>query len=254
MSSPSTEKNSTDNKWLELYFIRYFVGTIVGGATALYLNTSGTSQLFNLIIPQLHAVQNVADVSNMSAQVLLLLAAIGLAFCYISSAPVLVLHATRGLVIDSDNKLYDWLVRGTILLTTAVSVWHYYDQPVPDLRGAIAIFVLATITLLQFINIFFSLTKNGELSHVYYRNLTKARSRDTEEARQHIESYRQLREHGNAFLILICEMALGIILASAPTPNLAFVALLVWITPAAMVWGVGTILEYRFAKVPPKHP
>jgi len=37
----------------------------------------------------------------------------------------------------------------------------------------------------------------------------------------------------------------------APTPHLALISLLLWVLPAAFVWFIGTVLEYRFSTSTP---
>lgn len=239
---PHPEKTSNENRWWELYFIRYFVGAVVGGAIILYLNVQ--APLDNLIMP------GVKDVAQLSAQQLSILAALGLAFCYIASAPILVLHATRAVFLAQNTKLHSWLVGGAAVLATILSVTYYCLQPIPNNRVAVAIFLLVTIMLVQVAQLSLSFLKKGEFVHTYYEKLTKARSRSGEGVRQYMESYKHLREHGNAFLILIFEVTLGIILASVPNPSYAFLVLLLWISPAAMIWVLGTVLEYRFAETP----
>jgi small-conductance mechanosensitive channel len=246
MSTANKDKKLNDSRWWEFYFVRYFVGTVVGGAILLYLNASETSSLHNLIIP------GVSDVSKLDAQRLSLLTALGLAYCYIASAPVLVLHATRGVFLAKDTTTYQWFFFGSLALVGAAAVGFYAFQSAPDTKFIMSVVLLAIVLCLQLVPLGFSIHKEGERAHAYYANLTKARSRDTEEARQYMESYKHLREHGNAFFILLFELALGTILATFSKPNIALIALLLWIMPAALVWVIGTVLEYRFTNEPPK--
>lgn len=242
----STEKKTNDGRWWEFYFVRYFVGTVVGAAIVLYLNTPETSSLSNLIIP------GVSDVGQLDAQRLSLLAALGLAYCYISSAPVLVLHATRGVFLAKETTAFSWFFYGSLALVGAMAFGFYFYQAIPNTTAILSVVMLAIILCLQLVPLGFSIYKEGERTHSYYTCLTKARSQDTEETRQYIESYKHLREHGNAFFILLFELALGVILAAVPKVNIAFIVLLLWIIPATLVWLVGTILECRFANAPPK--
>lgn len=210
------------------------------------MNASETSSLRNLIIP------GVTDVSKLDAQFLSLLAALGLAYCYVASAPVLVLHATRGVFLAKNTTTYQWFFFGSLALVGVAAVAFYAYQTAPDTKSMLSAVLLAIVLCLQLVPLGFSIHKEGERAHAYYANLTKARSKDTEEARQYVESYKHLREHGNAFFILMFELALGTILATVSKPNIALIALLLWIMPAALVWLVGTVLEYRFANEPPK--
>ncbi len=242
----STDKKANDGRWWEFYFVRYFVGTVVGAAIVLYLNASETSSLRNLIIP------GVSDVSQLDAQRLSLLAALGLAYCYISSAPILVLHAARGVFLAKETTAFSWFFYGSLALVGVMAFGFYAFQAAPNTSAILAVVLLAIVLCLQLVPLGFSIHKEGERTHSYYTRLTKARSLDTEETRQYVESYKHLREHGNAFFILLFELVLGVILATVPKANVAFIALLLWIIPATLVWLVGTVLEYRFANEPPK--
>ncbi len=241
-----TGKNTNDGRWWEFYFVRYFVGTVVGAAVVLYLNASESSSLRNLIIP------GVSNVSQLDAQRLSLLAALGFAYCYIASAPILVLHAARGVFLAKETTAFSWFFCGSLALVGAIACGFYAFQIAPKMSAILAVVLLATVLCLQLVPLGFSIHKAGERTHSYYTRLTKARSLDTEETRQYVESYKHLREHGNAFFILLFELALGVILATVPKANVAFIALLLWIFPAALVWLVGTVLEYRFAYETPK--
>ncbi|MCM0612422.1 hypothetical protein KFJ24_08035 [Marinobacter sediminum] len=241
-----SENRSGGNRWWEFYFVRYFVGTVVGGAIILFLNASETSSLQNLIIP------GVTDVSKLDVQHLFLLAAMGLAYCYISSAPILVLHASRGAFLTHNTKVFNRVFYGALFVVGVVAVAFYFLCSKLNMPVFMATVLFALLMSLQIVPFGFSLLKNGERAHTYYRQLTKARSGDTEEARQYIESYKHLREHGNAFFILLFELALGIILVAAPKPSIAFNVLLFWIIPAALVWLIGTVLEARFSNEPPQ--
>ena len=77
-----------ENKWWEYYAVRYFVGTVVGSVLVAVLNTEPGSPFYG----------RVAIVGNSNEATFLgvgLVAALGFAFCYIASSPVLTLHTTR---------------------------------------------------------------------------------------------------------------------------------------------------------------
>lgn len=242
MTTPVTDKAKTDDgRWWEFYSVRYFVGTVVGAAIVLYLNAPGITCLSQLLIP------GVTDASGLEVQQLFLLLAIGLAYCYISSAPILVLHATRGVFLRKNAKSYSWLFYLALVAILGISAWFYFNDVVSSQRVWAACILFSLVMFLQLIPLGISFRKEGEDVHIYYTNLTKSRSKNNEETRQYIESYKHLREHGNAFFILLFEMVLGAILATAQNPMIAFMALLLWIVPAALMWFLGTILEYRFA-------
>lgn len=76
-----------------------------------------------------------------------------------------------------------------------------------------------------------------------------------------VESYRHLREHGNAFLIVLFEFWLGFVIlfftnASTATKGIfdsnqairnLVVIILLWIFPACIVWFFGNRLENHLA-------
>jgi hypothetical protein len=65
--------------------------------------------------------------------------------------------------------------------------------------------------------------------------------------RQYVESYRHLREHANAFSIILMEIVLAFVLASLPGRMWA-VLVLVWIAPASFCWLLGTELEAKLTE------
>lgn len=89
----------------------------------------------------------------------------------------------------------------------------------------------------------------------YYNRLSYKRSRCKGDF---VESYRHLREHGNAFFILLTEIILGAILfhsgqipgahaEAAQSQSMIYVIVIVfWIAPAVSVWIIGTHLERQF--------
>jgi hypothetical protein len=82
---------------------------------------------------------------------------------------------------------------------------------------------------------------------VFYSGLVTQRRRDRDLKRDYIESYRHLREHGNAFAIVICEILLGVVLAEVKSETQFIASLLLWILPASSTWLIATWLEARLA-------
>ncbi len=64
-----------------------------------------------------------------------------------------------------------------------------------------------------------------------------------------IESYKHLREHGNAFFILLMELVLALVLFSVEKTHIALLMALLWIAPACFVWFLGTYLELSIHKL-----
>jgi hypothetical protein len=82
----------------------------------------------------------------------------------------------------------------------------------------------------------------------FYESLVAARLHHREKKWDYVESYRHLREHGNAVSIVLLEIALGVILASMKTDSEFVTALVVWLIPAAYSWVVGSRLEKTMAE------
>jgi hypothetical protein len=86
----------------------------------------------------------------------------------------------------------------------------------------------------------------------FYLNLTEARAgRDNRaEVREYVESYQHLREHGNAFSILLLEVILAAALYAADSVIRLFGLVVIWIVPATFTWFLGTWLERGFPQRP----
>jgi len=91
----------------------------------------------------------------------------------------------------------------------------------------------------------------------FYRRLAEVRSEAASEkdasptpGGEYITSYRHLREHGNAFMIVLLEVILAYALYTSPSETLTVVILGLWIAPAAMVWFLATGLESRMVDDP----
>lgn len=180
---------------------------------------------------------------------LLALGAIGLGFCYIASAPILVLHATRGIIDSGDKSYKKWRnVFVSVCCLAAISCigWMYYGSSQPSKFGGGV--VLALVLAFQWGLVISALGCKRDVVNGYYARLSKARSSKSGDAPEFIESYRHLREHGNAFFVLVCEVALGAILWSFQISALSILILVLWIMPAVFVWMIGSNLERHFVE------
>ncbi len=83
------EDTKKPSRWWEFYFVRYFVGTVIGFAIVVFLLFEPTSPFHG------SNFLDTATIKDLTAANILLLSGVGLAFCYISSAPILVFHALR---------------------------------------------------------------------------------------------------------------------------------------------------------------
>jgi len=239
--NPQNDPKPEGNRWWEVYFVRYFIGTVVGASILIFLNSNEISLLKGLLVPGLKY-----NVSELQPQILIMLGTMGLAYCYIASAPILVLHGARAALIGRTQKTVNrWLLISTvgILAITLAALYFATFEPVTTLSAA----AIALTAVLQLVPLRFSSRKKAEISHQFYRKLTNARAQNLMSNQEYKESYRHLREHGNAFLILFFEVILGVVLAGAASAAHAIIFLILWILPASFIWMHGTVLESRYA-------
>lgn len=193
---------------------------------------------------------------------LTLLAAYGLAYCYIASAPILIMHAAR---------MYLWSKKTTwirtislIILSFAVGAIYYFT--IPSQNGfepyhkilALVVFLLAILFQTSLlINIFHN---SAELPIEYYRALID--SREQKKTRPFVESYRHLREHGNSFLVVFFEFILGFVISGFTSAEKVvdtsllsenairnlFLIIFLWILPASWIWFFGNKLEHSLVQ------
>jgi hypothetical protein len=194
---------------------------------------------------------------------LTLLAAYGLVYCYIASAPILVFHAGRFLLtLRAGGRV--WAKRFLLCLTPpivfAIVTWCLGSTLILCHRWFLstAAFFVVLIVWLQYLVVVLALLKS-EAMFTFYQRLASSR----EQSRGGItDSYRHLREHGNSFFIVLLEILLGLVLVGAgmlgdsgsagvslmdSKLQLYLAILFIWILPAVLVWLVGTLFERRFS-------
>ena len=324
-------ESSNFSRWWEFYAVRYAVGTVVG-AIIVFLLCSNIPELKPILFEttggklyeatgvksyeatgvKLHEETGVklheTTGGKLDSSSLLLLAGLGLAYCYIASAPILVFHAGRFLLTTDKNKyrlLRRSLCRAFCLALCAgcrpeksfatylrralravrkpqntTAIWlhrvfrlalifmapslltlafYCYLAPTDEATRYLYTLVFLIYSLLiwpQFLTIGGALFKTKELLS-FYTALDYKRQKHRGAL---VESYKHLREHGNSFAIVVLEiiLAIPIYLAAIFTKNSSpgstmstiIMILLVWITPAAFVWLVGTQFERAFSETP----
>jgi hypothetical protein len=227
-----------DNKWWEYYAVRYLVGTIVGAGIVAFLNQHPSS-------PFDGTLSSLKEFKDASFKDVTLFAAIGFAFCYVASAPILTIHATR-------ENLRFTKISGKPVSTISLLVVSF---GVPGLIAwkflpAIPTVVIAIIIGIQlYLLLRTSLLRFNDLEQFYVSLSTvRAQAKKTDPnlpVKEYVESYRHIREHGNAFLILVMEAGLGFVLINIPCLTYTVPILLAWILQATTAWLIGTILESR---------
>lgn len=270
------KSNENSSRWWEFYAVRYAMGTVIGAVVFYFLCLSTPflrPLLFNTAAEfTAGAVPSSTPTVKLEVVQLSLLATYGLVYCYISSAPILVLHAGR------------FLLRLRIVGSAWTKLWFLLLLLLPPLIGSITFsrfastlgfgerwfysissFIAILIVWFQYLVAGLTLLKSGELFK-FYSSLALKR----EKAKGGItDSYRHLREHGNSFFIVFLEVMLGVILVGAssvvgqstapaePFPhNLVLtylIILVIWIIPAVCVWLIGTLFELEFCGIEADH-
>lgn len=230
-----------NSRWWEYYTVRYFVGTVVGAGIVAALNQMPGSPFEWLL-------SSLPEFKDASFKDLALFGAVGFAFCYVASAPILSLHASREHLRLSRISARPDVSIGCLGFALSVSVAGslYLAPTVPALA-------LAFILTIQTFPLFCSIATRFREVESMYDFLSKARAKGKMEppdyaVRELIESYRHLREHGNAMAILVLEFVLAFILFNLPRPSCALPVVALWLVPAAFTWLIATVVELRFAR------
>lgn len=251
--SQDNEKKKNDSRWWEFYVIRYFVGTALGAIVILFLATSTSPVTVNQ--GALAEILKTLKPEKFESGYLWLLLTLGLTYCYLASSPVLVLHATRGSLLSARTTINWKLVSvfgALFLLITGAQAYALFR----DLRikgdpwgmkdfyfGAGFLVLICFLFVFQILLLWLSLSGRETKAFEYYDIVVRKRAQKTAVSQEYVESYRHLREHGNAFFIALLELLLGAALFYSPVSWA--VILMLWIAPAAGVWFLGTFLESR---------
>jgi hypothetical protein len=261
---PNNEGDERDKKppdsgrWWDYYYVRYFVGTIYA-IPLIYILEQQFPQASDWI-------------SNRWIGSTVLVTA-GLAYCYLASAPILVMHAVRTHVVwpaKSSRVVAVGLIGAIAILLGTASIMVFFPAwfggrkemllAIPaTLVVVLEIFGLSCVDLLgPPKNAANNAANNAAYDSVgaRYRELAKARTnrRPYTATREYVESYKHLREHGNAMGIVLLETVLALALWSAvrqcgcqwdKAMMTGFLLLAAWVTPAIYAWFVGTWLEAK---------
>ncbi|WP_109127128.1 hypothetical protein [Dyella sp. C11] len=262
----------TSGRWWEFYFVRYAMGTVIGALVVITL--MHIDPALNRVLGRL---LDGLDGGGRFA----VLGGLGLVYCYISSIPILVLHAGRLLLPIGPRmvkrsklrKLYEEALPAVFTATVyAFSVLYVFVQfellrsPELDNRIANLSFLAFIVTVMVLAGLTFSLTFFRSRCYQFYKNLAKARARQGD-AGELITSYRHLREHGNSIFIVALEAVFGLTMLSAyrvasglkhehlgliyaPQFYLYGVIAMAWILPGVAVWLFATLIENEFVRDP----
>jgi hypothetical protein len=263
----------SNNRWWDYYYVRYFVGAIAGSVLffgALISNDPLWHQV-QTWFPATEEGVTTVKILNGSAtaaiETLVALGTAGLAYCYLASAPVLLLHALRErLGGKSAPLMYTKVVISAITVGALLFLSLILFSCKATITPAWCRFLpYALIVVIQMVLV---LSANPERIRAHYDELSRKRARAFTKLREvHesatnkeiksertivsaeselIQSYRHLREHGNAFLIVSLEAVLAYALSGAPSFYAFGLMIFAWILPATFTWFLGTYLELKF--------
>lgn len=258
---------SGGGRYWESYLIRYFAGTLVGSIAVLSLiYEAPIFRRLDLPARVADALAAASGVENI-VSLLVLFTALGFAFSYIASAPAYTLHLYRCFLIKGKSRQSKWsdearlifLLFGAIIFTSFLFTVLWPRSLAATIAAWILLAIIVVVGLLPF---FWSMPDQSHITKFYSwlsgRRAVGSRSpKENDQSvaeraastREFMESYRHLREHGNAYLIVILNILLACVLSVAPT--IQFVALIIcfWTLPAAMGWFVATKLERAITEV-----
>ncbi len=253
------EKRSAEGsmRWWEFYAVRYAMGTVVG-AIMLWLLFSLSPVLRPLLLGPAESDTALAPLMKLDAGQLSVLGIGGLVFCYVASAPILVLHAGRFLLAVDTVRLGRWWVWCLALVIPAslsiLIVWQTTPLSVGSIVLGLLAFMLLSVVGVQWVAAILTLA-HPSLMFAFYDQLATARE---ESGGGITDSYRHLREHGNSFFIVMLEVLLGVLLIGVGTATESgadsgkhllwfLVIFVVWTVPAVSVWLAATLLESEFS-------
>lgn len=235
-----------DSRWWEFYGVRYAQGTVVGAMIVFFLFSKNQALQKMLFIPE--------DPKDFGMAHLALLGIYGLAYCYISSAPILIMHAARGLLFESKiNKNPSegiWYRIFFVLVPSIIFSVAYFYLIKDSAFNSMAIFMFSMLTLFQAVSVYLIFVKSWKKTIEYYLEIIKKRNEHKDSG--YIESYKHIREHGNSFLIVSFQIYLAFpifafvsqsdIQTDQSIMNL-LVIIILWVLPAALIWFFGNKLE-----------
>lgn len=242
-NSKKEDMNSIKSSWWEVYIIRYSLGTLIGSLISWFL------------IFQLHekSIIRIFISSKESVINYIVVAFMGLTFCYIASAPMLIAHTSRYQKRKEITKrittIKPLLASLGWLLFTLSTLWilNYFTYPYNKEQFTIIISLLLITIPLIWIQVSLLPTSEDDIQEIFafYDKLSLLRHYTFTDI---MTSYRHLREHGNAYSVLILELILGasLLLSIKVHVYLVPVVIMAWTLPAAYAWQVGSNIEKRY--------
>jgi hypothetical protein len=228
---------SNDHRWWDVYIIRYAVGIVVGALCVYQLAGHFGADFASILF-----LKNIVDESGVIKwSTLVLLGIYGFVYTYIASAPFLVLHAVRFLYSAKDlswNCHYPWLIY-TIIVFFSLALLAYMAGE-PGCAGFLLVVGVGLLVIWQILLLRSAFSKKDE-ALVFYKKLYEARKNPTIDP----SSYKHLREHGNAFSLVLANLFFFILIVAIHSlfGKDVIWLLLLWILPAAGVYFLGHQIE-----------
>lgn len=234
-----------ENRWWEFYFIRYFVGSVLGSLIIMALAFHPDSSLSSVIAKVFNLHDN--NLLVLKSEHFLVVLSFGIAFCYLASAPILVMHALRAHFDFQRNPITSikfWFIVLAIIIVVSLFLFMWF---ILSWKPTKIIFFSAYILTVFFQFALLAPAVHEKFNTVFdfYKKLSKDRAKESQDRKQFIESYKHLREHGNAFLILFCELVLGCALFVSTSLSGALAVIIIWLLPTLPIWFLGTFLESK---------
>jgi len=239
-------ESQNNARWWETYLVRYITGSVVGAVIVyVILKKSGID-----LIPCLD------DIKSSS---LLVLSALGFAYCYLVSAPITLLHATRSLFGKPDGPGVSLFISCALATLVAICFAWLAQATYLSLWG-LGVFagILLSYVYYRAVNSY-KKVKHEDQWRIWYSRLAISRENGSKEF---IESYRHLREHGNAFFIVLLEISWAIPLFMIVSLSaemememeikitLMLCVTIVWLSTGMACWILGNYLEQYLIDTP----
>lgn len=251
------QAESDTSRWWEFYAVRYGMGAVVG-ALILFLLVREDARLQHVFFVKLDERLDIVQVT--------MLLGLGLVYCYVASAPFLVLHMGRYMMPRRPERKFSWPSKSMLqylfsTLLVVVAFYWFVDVPTQMRMWFTLVFTCFSAAFLGQMFIVMKAYYGGGEMYSFYLRLANKRDKSKGGI---VDSYRHLREHGNSFGIVFMEVMLAVVLfavtalqealgvegrTSSFSVACTFTAvLLVWMFPAVLVWVVGHIFEREFVE------
>lgn len=265
---------SAATRWWENYLVRYFLPSVAGMVILRWLDVNVKDTIGNYV-----PVFLLKEWKDFGTAHLIIWLLFGSLYCYISSYPILVFHATR--VMDFKDRKGSisniWVspyVHAVVFTALAyIAAWRDFLW-----LAFVAVAIFSGLQLVRLYRVYarqelfgFNQGYEASVAYAYLNKLSKRRGVTEEKTKYEddegntvekidsrlvdlAESYKHLREHGNTAFIFLLELALCPIFFVAlkhqeGMVDFSYVAILIviWIIPSALVHLLGQHLERRYS-------